>query len=239
MLMSMTYPGGKGRLYQQIISLMPPHRIYIETHLGLGTVLRKKRPAESSFGIDKDEAAIARCPAPLPPNCTLVAGDAVGFLAAFRFLGGELVYSDPPYLPSTRRRRRVYRCDYNEADHVALLDALRELPCPVMLSGYPNDLYDGILAGWRRVEFAGPTQTGNRTEALWMNFEQPITLHDHAHIGRDFRERERIRRRRQRLVARMRHLDPHERHALLAAVAAIDGTTILAAPPQPPTPGAA
>ena len=30
----MNYPGGKGGVYQRLINLMPPHEVYIETHLG-------------------------------------------------------------------------------------------------------------------------------------------------------------------------------------------------------------
>jgi site-specific DNA-adenine methylase len=56
----MRYPGGKGRCYQHLISLMPPHRTYIETHLGGGAVLRHKRPAETNIGLEKDEAVVER-----------------------------------------------------------------------------------------------------------------------------------------------------------------------------------
>src|SRR5687767_12605543 len=52
------YPGGKFRCYQKLINLMPPHRVYIETHLGGGAVLRHKAPAELSIGIDSDPAVI-------------------------------------------------------------------------------------------------------------------------------------------------------------------------------------
>ena len=56
-----TYPGGKGGdgVYQTIINLMPPHKIYIEPFLGAGAIMRAKRPAPiSSIGVDIDTAAI-------------------------------------------------------------------------------------------------------------------------------------------------------------------------------------
>lgn len=218
----MSYPGGKGRLFQRIVSLMPPHRTYIETHLGQGAVLRRKRPAQVSFGIDKDPAVVARWGTVNLPGCTVVQGDAVDFLTSFPFSGGELVYCDPPYLPRTRRQRRVYRFDYGDADHAALLQVLVALPCAVMLSGYPSELYERALTGWRRVGFASPTQSGNRSEVLWMNFEAPPILHDHSYLGADFRVREQIRRRRARLMRRIQQLCPEERHALLAEVVEID-----------------
>lgn len=31
----MNYHGGKGGVFQKLINLMPPHEVYIETHLGV------------------------------------------------------------------------------------------------------------------------------------------------------------------------------------------------------------
>lgn len=55
---SVEYPGGKGNLYQQIINMIPPHRVYIETHLGGGAIMRHKRPARQNIGIDLDRDAL-------------------------------------------------------------------------------------------------------------------------------------------------------------------------------------
>jgi DNA adenine methylase len=39
----MAYDGGKGNLYQKIINLVPPHRVYIEPFLGGGAVAGLER----------------------------------------------------------------------------------------------------------------------------------------------------------------------------------------------------
>lgn len=54
--MATTYPRGKAGsgVYQNIINLIPPHDVYIETHLGGGAILRKKRPAIVNIGLDID-----------------------------------------------------------------------------------------------------------------------------------------------------------------------------------------
>ncbi|MCD4763305.1 MAG: hypothetical protein K8R28_04685, partial [Desulfobacterales bacterium] len=44
----MKFPGGKGGTYQKYINLMPPHEVYIESHLGGGAILRYKRRARRS-----------------------------------------------------------------------------------------------------------------------------------------------------------------------------------------------
>ncbi len=68
-LASGAYPGGKSGagVYQQLINRMPPHDTYIETHLGGGAILRRKRPARLNIGLDLDPEVIAhwRAAAPL------------------------------------------------------------------------------------------------------------------------------------------------------------------------------
>lgn len=89
----------------------------------------------------------------------------------------SLHYVDPPYLPETRRRnaRRpdnggMYRHEMWEPEHRELLAFLLELKGMVVLSGYPSDLYDEALAGWRRIERASHADGArDRIEVLWVN----------------------------------------------------------------------
>lgn len=55
-----TYPGGKGAagVHQNIINLIPPHDVYIETHLGGGSIMLRKRPSSINIGIDLDPEVI-------------------------------------------------------------------------------------------------------------------------------------------------------------------------------------
>ena len=102
--LAMRYPGGKGKCFQHVINILPPHRTYIETHLGGGAVLRHKAPAEKSIGIDLDEKVIAFWRQQFPSLATYMVGDANSFLASQNFDKTDLVYCDPPYLPQTRDR---------------------------------------------------------------------------------------------------------------------------------------
>lgn len=89
-----------------------------------------------------------------------------------------LHYVDPPYLPATRSsksrkgggRYHVYAHEMTLADHERLLTFLTGLSGAVVLSGYPAPLYDGALAGWRRVtKEARADGAKKRTECLWLN----------------------------------------------------------------------
>jgi site-specific DNA-adenine methylase len=212
----MKYPGGKGKCYQRLINMMPPHQTYIESHLGSGAVLRNKKPADRNIGIDLDPVVHEMwASTSVAPDFERVQADATEFLANFSYTGDELVYADPPYVASTRRRIKVYRFDFSERDHRRLLMVLRELPCKVMVSGYESPLYNEILEGWRKTHFPAKTHTEVRQECVWMNFPEPQQLHDTRYLGNTFRDRQTIARRQERLRTKIGSMDAVERSDLV------------------------
>jgi DNA adenine methylase len=211
----MRYPGGKGKCYQHLINLMPRHSTYIESYLGGGAVLRHKLPAKRNIGIDSDHNALARWQDVLPDHTELVNANAIDFLTQFPFVGNELVYCDPPYLPETRRGGRLYRHEYDASDHERMLDVLLKLPCMVMLSGYANALYAERLSHWRTHTFMAKSHTDRRQEVVWMNFAKPTVLHDTRFCGANFRQRQGIQRRRQTLQRRISAMGSYERTDLI------------------------
>ena len=216
----MHYPGGKGAsgVYQRLINQIPPHRVFIETHLGGGAIMRFKKPAEINIGIDLDKDVLDAWPK--TGQIQLIHADAINSLAAYPFIGDEFVYVDPPYLSYTRQSDRApYKIDYSEEQHIALLEMLTTIPCNVMVSGYCSPLYERHLAEWRVQSFVVRTRSGaDAEEFIWMNYPAPAELHDYSYLGETFRERERIRRRIERWRARLESLPPLERNALLSAL---------------------
>jgi DNA adenine methylase len=85
-------------------------------------------------------------------------------------------YLDPPYYHGTRTATEVYDHEMSERDHRELLDVLLACKGKVILSGYANDLYDGVLARWTREEFDLPNNAASgktkrrMAEMLWRNF---------------------------------------------------------------------
>jgi len=243
----MRYPGGKSGsgVYQTIINQMPPHQVYIEAFLGSGAVMRHKSPARINVGLDLDvdvismAVDIAAGGGVVQPGARLALGrdgrpqyyirqaDSVSWLWSLpiwsALLPVTLVYCDPPYLMSTRTsKRRMYRCELDEPGHIALLDVLVQLPCMVMVSGYESELYRNRLVAWRVVRYRAMTSGGGmRTECLWCNFPEPVELHDYRYLGRGFRERERIRRRRASWVAMLGRMPVLERAAVIADLRAL------------------
>ncbi|PMU22120.1 DNA methylase [Pseudomonas sp. GP01-A8] len=211
----MRYPGGKGKCYQRLINLMPPHQTYIETHLGAGAVMRHKKTAARNIGVDIDPAVHQTWATLDVQGLELVQGDASRFLGGFEFEGSELIYADPPYVTETRRRSKIYRFEYDLGQHEELLRTLSSAPCKVMISGYDNALYNETLQGWRKVTFMAKTHTDLREECVWMNYAAPQELHDSRYLGDTFRERQTIARRHSRLRDRVNAMDPVERNDFL------------------------
>jgi DNA adenine methylase len=215
MLRAMTYPGGKGGLFRQLINLIPAHGTYIETHLGHGAVLRNKAPSSRSIGIDLDGEVLLHWRGTDIPALELVQGDATEFLRRFRFAGDEFVYADPPYLRAIRRGAKVYRHELDDAAHLELLDVLDAIPAKVMLSGYASELYDQRLSAWRRLEFTVGSHGLQHREVVWLNYEPPAVPFDMRYAGSTFRERQRIKRKQHRIRQRIAELPPVERALFL------------------------
>ena len=111
----MNYPGGKGLSFQKFINLMPPHDVYIETHLGGGSIIRKKRPAKRNIAIELNPDVIRNWNETEQFDFDLIHDDALAYLSQYSFKGNELLYCDPPYLRATRRtKKKIYKYDYPE-----------------------------------------------------------------------------------------------------------------------------
>lgn len=216
--------GGKNGagVYQAIINLIPPHDTYIEPFLGSGAVMRRKAPALRSIGIDLNSEALDEFEYGYPG--ALYHCDAIDFLRSFVPRDRTVIYCDPPYVHSTRTGHDRYKYEMTDDDHRRLLETLhffRFTSCNVLISGYRNDLYEDHLFDWWSVNFQAMTRGGVRTETIWMNF-QPGEVHYHTYAGKDFTDRQRIKRKAERWSANYRKLPPAERQAVLAAILSTD-----------------
>jgi len=215
------YYGSKATsgLCQPIIAMMPAHTSYIETHLGGGAIMKRKPAALSNIGIDIDPQPVAHFDCHDPVN--LVNGCAYHFLTHYDYQGSELVYCDPPYLLQTRTSPRRYRFDYTEQDHIELLALLNTLPCYVIVSGYPSLLYDDRLRGWRTTTLQVMNPGGVRTEKLWYNFAID-RVYWARFAGKNFTDRQRIKRKAQRWGKNDAAMPQAERLAVLAAIMEVE-----------------
>jgi DNA adenine methylase len=228
------YPGSKAAsgVCEKIIGQMPPHHCYIELFAGHAAVWRMKKPAAQSILIDLAPSTCSTLEAYIAASndtrscCRCL--DARSALTSLAVMQDPLtlLYVDPPYLIELRTRL-LYECEFETpALHSQLITSLLTLPCMVMLSGYWSSLYAQMLQSWRVMHFPAMTRGGLREEYLWMNFPEPATLHDSRFAGQNFRERERIKRKRQRWVSRFTSMPAGERQVIAEALSLADPVSL-------------
>ena len=169
--------------YQTIIALMPPHQVYIETHVGQGSVFLTKPPARFSVCLDENRVALTNLMTKAVEQdykgeFSLVCDDALHFLRDYEFTGAELVYCDPPYMFKTRKSNERYKDDYSDDDHLELISILNSIDAKVILYGYPSRIYEEYLSDWNVHEFQVLRLGGLVTEMIWFNYEPEIRLLD-------------------------------------------------------------
>lgn len=237
-----SYPGGKGNRHQPIINLIPPHKIYIEPFFGGGTIMKMKRRARLNIGSDIDGDVINAFAAENPDSqiydllnptpvdfiaaedgCIhLVMADAMDMIAKFKDNPNAQIYLDPPYLGRTRAGgfRHIYKHEMlYPTEHRSLLNLIADAKAKILISGYADPLYDEMLADWNTESFTAQTRSGKAaTEWLWFNYDRPTELHDYRYLGDDYRERERIKKKKNRWVAKFRDMPEMERQAILWAM---------------------
>lgn len=219
------YPGGKGLagITQWLVGLMPTHSHYVEPFAGKAALLRNKPPALSSLLIDRDPETIAWLRELAWPGSIVKHGDGILWLElkSPELDADTLVYCDPPYLHSTRKKLAMYKYEMSRRDHEHFLQLVRKLACRVMISGYASPLYDRQLRGWHRDTHAAITRGRTMaTEVVWCNFDPtatpPASPVEYSALGDDYRHRERVARKLRRWGDKLRALPDREREALLA-----------------------
>jgi DNA adenine methylase len=85
-----------------------------------------------------------------------------------------LFYLDPPYTLDTRSQK-AYSDEMSTKDHIELLDLIVNIKGKVIISGYPNNLYETHLSGWYTKEFEEnlggyeKSDKSKRIEKIWSN----------------------------------------------------------------------
>jgi len=225
----MTYLGAKDGSGQKerIIAAMTPHDTYIELFLGTGAVMRAKPRSRRSIGVEANLETLATYKH--PSDIDVIAGDVFTFLDSFDFsaAGRVLIYADPPYIQSLRNMTNNYgEHELTDAQHEQLCAALSRLSLlpnvEVMLSGYPSDLYDEHLKGFNELQYQIMTRGGPRTESLWTSFVIGEAVHWHTYAGKNKDERQRIKRKAERMARKYEAMPSGERLAVMSAMLRVD-----------------
>lgn len=224
------YNGGKSGAgtYQFIINHIPPLRVYMALFAGNDGVFKHMRRAEWTVLNDISPGVMdewRQLGLELIGDVRLYRENATFFLkntlntAEYKRLWKHtFIFLDPPYLKSTRKSKTdLYEYEMNETEHEWLLQGVLDVPegVKVMITHYPCELYDRMLSGWKTIDFKNTTRGGQVTERLYMNYELDGSLHDYQYIGINFRQREKYKRIKTNLFAKLDRMEPLLRNAFL------------------------
>lgn len=213
------YRGNKSinGLYQFIINQIPPHKIYYEMFLGSGAILRHKRQAAITYGIDCNGSVIEAWKRSAPEWVTIRQGNALKVIPSIsKNPPSVFVYLDPPYYyPSRRSSKAIYKCEFTEIEHEKLLSLILKVKFNCMISSYQNLLYSSYLSNWRKKEFTVCVHGKTVKEIIYMNYPEPTELHDYRYLGSDCWDRQRIKRKIQRRVDTLAKLPILEQKAIM------------------------
>lgn len=229
----MNYPGSKNGagVIQTIINQIPPHDALFDCFAGSGALSRMIRPAHVTVVIDVYPSCTNLLRDALP-GAVVINDDVITTLRSAVDTCGYpeancFVYLDPPYLkrdidgkPVRSWQGDIYKHEFDTVEqHQTLLTLIKSLNCMVMISGYWSKLYANELKDWRTLSYNAMTRAGRvAKEYLWMNYPEPIALHDYAFLGKDRTDRQRIKRKVQRQIKKFENLPMLEKRVLLQAM---------------------
>ncbi len=217
------YTGNKGSFgsYQQIINEFPLHQDFISAFAGSGAVEKRKKLAPgTNLAFELSGKTIDRHWKENQYGYEIHFADFLAWYASQKkeLCGtNRLIFSDPPYLHSTRSSgANYYEHEWDEAKHRLFLQMVcRSLDLHAIV--HPEcELYDRLLKGWRKKQWQVMSHTGPRIETLYMNYQKPAELHQYTYLGDNYTDRQRNKRRRDTLQKRLANMqNPEQRKAEL------------------------
>ena len=219
----MYYPGNKNipGLIHKIVNQIPPCKNFCEPFAGSAAVsmfLSLLPGINLNFFINDIDPAVTD-KFIYPSGSTVTNFSALGFLDKLDKPAARtdtFIFMDPPYYRSTRYNQiRLYDFDMSHADHVQFLSSVIDIKSNCMIIHPSCELYDQALHTFRTVQLSVRYHNKTSIENLYMNYPDPVQLLTYRFAGRNCWDRQRIKRKGDRLVHKLTSLPAVERNYIL------------------------
>jgi hypothetical protein len=87
-----------------------------------------------------------------------------------------------------------------------------------MISAYEHTLYDEMLSGWNKAVFPVSVHGIVRLECIYYNYPKPSVLQCYDYVGSDCWDRQRVKRKIDRLTKKLLELPEIERNAIISRI---------------------
>lgn len=217
-----TYNGGKSGngTYQSIINHIPECNVFIDGFVGNGGIVCHLNLPDLTVINDIDPGIIDAYDCPAACNIVKENLHVADLIAKYDVEGSDtFFYFDPPYLKSARKNSQdLYKYEMSVSDHQNFLSQALNIKSNCMISHYPCSIYDEALSTWNKVLFQSMTRKGLATECIYMNYFPPFLLQDYRYLGKNYIDRQRIKRKVARWIAKINALPFNEASLLVASI---------------------
>lgn len=198
-----------------LINRLPKSERYFSLFFGGGGLENSVYTADAFFVCAEKNPECKKLE--IPSMARIEFFDYVALLEAFDFNICDFVFADPPYMFSTRRTgKKYYKHEFSEAAHIEFLNYMISLPCKIMITHPECDLYNEYLKDWSKEELNYMTRNGWFKDTVWTNYNTAgIVLLNYDCLGKDFTDRQRIKRQRANVVNKFKKLDNQVRQAIV------------------------
>lgn len=219
----MYYPGNKNipGLIHKIVNQIPPCKNFCEPFAGsaaVSTFLSLLPELNLNFYLNDIDPAVTD-EFDYPAGSTVTNLDALYFLKILNNSTDRtdsFIFMDPPYHHSTRNSQsELYGTTMSHHQHVQFLSSVIDIKSNCMIIHPVCDLYDQHLKSFRQVQLSVRYHNKTSIEKLYMNYPEPEQLLTYACAGKDCWDRQRIKRKGDRLVRKLSSLPDLERNYIL------------------------
>lgn len=219
-----SYRGNKAipGLSHWIINHIPAHTVYYEPFCGSAAIASMLPARVHKVLNDCDAGVIDKI------NCgflngsfTAICGTAVQLIESILPTADTdtFVYMDPPYIIESRKwKKRIYKFEMTVSAHEHLLALAVKAKFNCMISHYEHPVYDDLLKGWIKAKKKVRYHNSTVQECIYMNYPIPSVLQSYDKVGINCWDRQRIKRKIERLAKKLSALPDIERNAVITRV---------------------
>lgn len=219
----MYYPGNKNipGLIHKIINQIPPCKYFYEPFAGsaaVSTFLSLLPEINLKFFLNDIDPAVTE-KFNYPTGSTVSNYSAINVLDYLITLAAgtdRFIFMDPPYHHSTRPKYiSKYNYEMSHNDHVQFLSTAIDIKSNCMIIHPECSLYNHALKSFRTVQLSVRYHNKTSIENLYMNYQDPVQLLTYVYAGKDCWDRQRIKRKGDRLLHKLLSLPDVERNYIL------------------------
>ena len=216
------YPGHKKRdgVYHKIINEIPSCEIYRELFAGSAAIASLLSMPEAQIHLNEKDPKVFQDLRFAFPSKIVTNDCAISVIQNLpsKTKRKEVIYLDPPYRHNSRpQNTMIYDFEMTDDDHEQLLLAVLEKKDEYnFLIQHPDDeMYNEFLKGWRKTPIKMRYHRKTQIEILYSNYDAPTALQDYSYLGDDRHERQRIKRKGDRLISKLMKLPQLEMRYVL------------------------